>query len=162
MSESRQQAAGSALIEVRGLRTTLGGKVIFDGIDLDIARGRITAIMGPSGTGKTTLLRHITGQLAPDSGSVVLQRGASFRVERGGWFIQKQDLRVMDEGARQCQPLLHAFAEAARFICAPVAQVEQPEHVFGALVRVRHVVEPCEQAQVITGAQTLIQGWRFG
>ncbi|HEY6893602.1 MAG TPA: ABC transporter ATP-binding protein [Rhodanobacteraceae bacterium] len=64
------KARGSALVEVRALRTTLGGKVIFDGIDLDIARGRITAIMGPSGTGKTTLLRHITGQLAPDSGEV--------------------------------------------------------------------------------------------
>ncbi|HKE47719.1 MAG TPA: ABC transporter ATP-binding protein [Rhodanobacteraceae bacterium] len=70
MSEARQPAAGPALIEVRGLRTTLGGKVIFDGVDLDIARGRITAIMGPSGTGKTTMLRHITGQLAPDAGEI--------------------------------------------------------------------------------------------
>ena len=70
MSESRQAAAGAALVEVRGLRTALGGKVIFDGIDLDIPRGKITAIMGPSGTGKTTLLRHITGQLAPDAGEI--------------------------------------------------------------------------------------------
>jgi len=70
VSEARQPAAGPALIEVRGLRTTLGGKVIFDGVDLDIARGRITAIMGPSGTGKTTMLRHITGQLAPDAGEI--------------------------------------------------------------------------------------------
>ena len=69
MSES-PKVAGPALVEVRGLRTTLGGKVIFDGVDLDIARGRITAIMGPSGTGKTTLLRHITGQLAPDAGEI--------------------------------------------------------------------------------------------
>jgi len=64
------KAAGPALVEVRGLRTSLGGKVIFDGIDLDIARGKITAIMGPSGTGKTTLLRHITGQLLPDAGEI--------------------------------------------------------------------------------------------
>ncbi|HKV45537.1 MAG TPA: ABC transporter ATP-binding protein [bacterium] len=62
--------AGPALVEVRGLRTSLGDKVIFDGIDLDIARGKITAIMGPSGTGKTTLLRHITGQLLPDAGEI--------------------------------------------------------------------------------------------
>jgi phospholipid/cholesterol/gamma-HCH transport system ATP-binding protein len=72
VSDPRTAAASSALVEVRGLRTTLGGKVIFDGIDLDIPRGKITAIMGPSGTGKTTLLRHITGQLAPDAGKIVV------------------------------------------------------------------------------------------
>ncbi|HVT31461.1 MAG TPA: ABC transporter ATP-binding protein [Rhodanobacteraceae bacterium] len=72
MSDPRPAAAGTALVEVRGLRTTLGGKVIFGGIDLDVARGKITAIMGPSGTGKTTLLRHITGQLAPDAGKIAV------------------------------------------------------------------------------------------
>ena len=44
MSESSAKSArveGQALVEVRGLRTSLGGKVIFDGVDLDIARGRI-------------------------------------------------------------------------------------------------------------------------
>lgn len=48
------------------------GRRIFDGVSLDIPRGRITAIMGPSGTGKTTLLRLIGGQLKPDSGSIVV------------------------------------------------------------------------------------------
>ncbi len=44
--------------------------MIFDDIDMDIARGEVTTIMGPSGTGKTTLLRLIGGQLRPDSGSI--------------------------------------------------------------------------------------------
>lgn len=61
-----------ALVRVRGLHTAFNGKRVFDGVDLDIARGRITAIMGPSGTGKTTLLRHLTGQLLPDAGEVVV------------------------------------------------------------------------------------------
>jgi len=72
VSDPRPAAARPALVEVRGLRTTLGGKVIFDGVDLDIPRGKVAAIMGPSGTGKTTLLRHITGQLAPDAGKIVV------------------------------------------------------------------------------------------
>jgi len=48
----------------------VAGRPIFAGLDLTARRGRITAIMGPSGTGKTTLLRHITGQLLPDAGEI--------------------------------------------------------------------------------------------
>ncbi|HEB99297.1 MAG TPA: ATP-binding cassette domain-containing protein, partial [Thiotrichales bacterium] len=47
------------LVSIRGLVFDRGRRRIFDGVDLDIPRGRITAIMGPSGTGKTTLLRLI-------------------------------------------------------------------------------------------------------
>lgn len=61
-----------AAIAIRSLSTRLGGKRIFDGIDLDVPRGSVTAIMGPSGTGKTTLLRHLTGQLPFDSGQVTV------------------------------------------------------------------------------------------
>jgi len=43
---------------------------VFTGLDMDIVRGKVTAVMGPSGTGKTTLLRLITGQVYADSGSV--------------------------------------------------------------------------------------------
>src|SRR5690349_3195004 len=46
------------------------GKSIFRDIDIVIPRGKITAIMGPSGTGKTTLLRLIGGQLAPTKGFI--------------------------------------------------------------------------------------------
>lgn len=47
-----------------------GKKTIFEGLSLVVPRGRITAVMGPSGTGKTTLLRLIGGQLRPDSGRI--------------------------------------------------------------------------------------------
>ena len=60
----------SVLVKVRGLKFARSKRMIFDGIDLDIPRGKITAIMGPSGTGKTTLLRLIGGQLRPQQGSV--------------------------------------------------------------------------------------------
>ncbi len=58
------------LIEIRNLHFSRGDRPIFDGIDMDISRGQITAIMGPSGTGKTTLLKLIGGQLKPDGGTI--------------------------------------------------------------------------------------------
>src|SRR6185312_13767391 len=60
------------LIRIRGLTTVLNGKKVFDALDMDIPRGKVTAIMGPSGTGKTTLLKHITGQMRGDAGQVLV------------------------------------------------------------------------------------------
>jgi phospholipid/cholesterol/gamma-HCH transport system ATP-binding protein len=71
MTESvRATPDDDILVRIRGLTTVLGGKTIFDQLDMDIPRGKITAIMGPSGTGKTTLLKHITGQLRADGGEI--------------------------------------------------------------------------------------------
>ncbi len=63
-------AEDEILVSIRGLVFSRGDRKIFDGVSLDIPRGKITAIMGPSGTGKTTLLKLIGGQLRPSEGSV--------------------------------------------------------------------------------------------
>lgn len=60
------------LVSIRGLRFSRGSRVIFDGVDIDIPRGKVTAIMGPSGTGKTTLLKLIGGQLRPSAGTILV------------------------------------------------------------------------------------------
>ncbi len=100
-SRDSASVAASAYVQIRGLRTVLNGKTIFDGIDLDIPRGKITAVMGPSGTGKTTLLRHITGQLAADAGVIRvdgrnvsdLARGQLFELrEKIGYLFQNSAL----------------------------------------------------------------------
>ncbi len=61
---------GTPLVKIRDLAFRHGERVIFDGLDIDIPRGQVTAIMGPSGTGKTTLLKLIGGQLRPDAGVI--------------------------------------------------------------------------------------------
>jgi len=61
-----------AVVDVRGVSYTFGTHEIFSGLDLTVRRGRITAIMGPSGTGKTTLLRLITAQIFADRGRVTV------------------------------------------------------------------------------------------
>jgi len=60
----------NSLVSVRNLSFSRGTTKIFDNISLDFERGKITAIMGPSGTGKTTLLKLIGGQLYPDQGTI--------------------------------------------------------------------------------------------
>ncbi len=60
------------LVTVDGVSFSHGARVIFDNVSLTIPRGKITAILGPSGTGKTTLLRLIGGQLAPSKGQVTV------------------------------------------------------------------------------------------
>jgi phospholipid/cholesterol/gamma-HCH transport system ATP-binding protein len=57
---------------LHGVHYAVDDKVVLDGLDLEIRRGDVTAIMGPSGTGKTTLLRLITGQIQADAGQVVV------------------------------------------------------------------------------------------
>jgi phospholipid/cholesterol/gamma-HCH transport system ATP-binding protein len=58
------------LVRIRNLHFSRGSSKIFNGIDIDIPKGKVTAIMGPSGTGKTTLLKLIGGQLQPQKGSI--------------------------------------------------------------------------------------------
>jgi phospholipid/cholesterol/gamma-HCH transport system ATP-binding protein len=58
------------LIKIRDLHFYRGNRAIFEGVNIDIERGKVTAIMGPSGTGKTTLLKLIGGQLRPDKGTI--------------------------------------------------------------------------------------------
>lgn len=58
------------VIEVRGLRTQFGTHVVHDGLDLDVRRGEVLAVVGGSGSGKSVLLRSIVGLLRPAAGSV--------------------------------------------------------------------------------------------
>jgi phospholipid/cholesterol/gamma-HCH transport system ATP-binding protein len=86
---------GQPLIEVRGLHFARGSRKIFDGLDLDIHAGRITAIMGPSGTGKTTLLKLIGGQLRPQRGSVRVDGQDVHRLGRGDLYRLRRRMGML-------------------------------------------------------------------
>ncbi|MFE2914754.1 ABC transporter ATP-binding protein [Kitasatospora indigofera] len=59
-------------VHLRGLRRTFGTRHVLDGVDLDIARGEFVALLGASGTGKTTLLRILGGLDRADAGTVLV------------------------------------------------------------------------------------------
>ena len=70
--EATSETSTKPLIEIHDLDYSRGHRQIFSGLNISIARGKVTAIMGPSGTGKTTLLRLITRQLVPDRGTILV------------------------------------------------------------------------------------------
>lgn len=85
----------NSLVSVRNLSFSRGDKKIFDDISLDFERGKITAIMGPSGTGKTTLLKLIGGQLSPEQGSVTLDNQNVHRLSRTELYNLRKRLGML-------------------------------------------------------------------
>ena len=71
MSEIQNHLA-SPLVELKNVTFSRGDRVIYDDISMAFPKGKVSAIMGPSGIGKTTLLRLIGGQLRPDSGQILV------------------------------------------------------------------------------------------
>jgi phospholipid/cholesterol/gamma-HCH transport system ATP-binding protein len=63
---------GRALIECQELVKAFSGNKVLDGVTCHIPEKQITVVMGPSGTGKSVLLRHVVGLLKPDSGDVIV------------------------------------------------------------------------------------------
>jgi phospholipid/cholesterol/gamma-HCH transport system ATP-binding protein len=83
------------VVDIRDVYYSVNDRAIFAGLNLTIQRGRITAIMGPSGTGKTTLLRLITGQLQPDSGQVIVEGQDVSKLTRTELFAMRRRMGML-------------------------------------------------------------------
>lgn len=86
---------GNNIVTVRGLTFSRGDRVIFDNADFDIPRGKITSIMGPSGTGKTTLLRLISGQLKPEKGTILVNGENISRLKRNDLYRVRRKMGML-------------------------------------------------------------------
>ncbi|MGC3980556.1 MAG: ATP-binding cassette domain-containing protein [Steroidobacteraceae bacterium] len=83
------------LVEIRDVHYSVGGRDIFKGLTLTIPRGKITAIMGPSGTGKTTLLKLITGQIRPNKGLVLVDGKEVAKLSRSDLYALRQRMGML-------------------------------------------------------------------
>lgn len=72
MTQSGTPKAGDAVISVRGVSMSYGGRRVLDQVDLDVCPGEILVLLGGSGSGKTTLLKHVLGLAKPDGGSITI------------------------------------------------------------------------------------------
>lgn len=90
----------AAVVTCRGVEKAFGSNKVLDGVNCDIPRGRVTVIMGPSGTGKSVLLSHFVGLLLPDSGEVIVN-GFSVRTlsEKELLALRRQIGMLFQDGA---------------------------------------------------------------
>jgi sulfonate transport system ATP-binding protein len=139
---------GERAVQIRNVAKRYGNKVVLEGIDLDIARGEFVVLLGPSGTGKTTLLRILSGLERHDQGEVLVPKARtivyqeprlvpSMRVlsnvtigQRGGRQTKEAGLRALAEvklsDKAKAWPATLSGGEAQRVALAR-ALVREPE-----------------------------------
>jgi len=83
------------VVRLAGVGFARGSRRVFDGLSLEVPAGKITVVMGPSGTGKTTLLKLITGALIPETGEVALFGVPLRGVDRRSLFGLRRRLGVL-------------------------------------------------------------------
>jgi phospholipid/cholesterol/gamma-HCH transport system ATP-binding protein len=82
-------------VEIENLTFKRGERVIYDDISLSIPKGKVTAIMGPSGIGKTTLLRLIGGQIKPESGNIYFAGKNIPLLSRADLYEVRKDMSML-------------------------------------------------------------------
>lgn len=95
------------MIELVGVHKAFGNHVVLDGVDFSVNKGETVALLGPSGTGKSVLLKHIVGLLRPDKGAVLVDGQLVAALSR-------------DELTRMRRKIGYAFQMGALFDSLPV------------------------------------------
>ncbi len=82
-------------VDIQGMNFSRGDRVIYDDVSIRIPKGKITAIMGPSGTGKTTLLRLIGGQLYPSKGHIFVNNQDVPLLSRSDLYLLRKKMGML-------------------------------------------------------------------
>jgi phospholipid/cholesterol/gamma-HCH transport system ATP-binding protein len=83
------------IVDIRNLNYAVGGRPIFSDLNMQFERGKVTAVMGPSGTGKTTLLRLITGQVKASSGFIEVAGENLGTLKRRGLYALRRRMGML-------------------------------------------------------------------
>ena len=97
---SMEPSAHPVALQVEDLQKGFNGKSVLNGIDLEVPRGSIFSVLGPSGTGKSVLLKCLANILQPDAG----------RIRFGGLELSSGDSAARDEFRRRCSFLFQSNA----------------------------------------------------
>lgn len=83
------------VIKIRQLKIAFGDKVVLNDLDLDVREGEILAVIGPSGTGKSTIMKVLTGLLPPTAGSVVIEGQETNGYDDDRWDALRKSMGVV-------------------------------------------------------------------
>jgi phospholipid/cholesterol/gamma-HCH transport system ATP-binding protein len=104
-------------IETRDLHKAFGSSKILEGVDVSFPEGSISALMGPSGTGKSVMIKHILGLLKPDKGEVLVRGRSLNKMSRSEVIAMRKDIGVMfQDGA------LFSSMTVFENVCFPLRQ----------------------------------------
>jgi phospholipid/cholesterol/gamma-HCH transport system ATP-binding protein len=100
LAATRRGEALDAIISLRGVTKRFGSHTVLEGISFDLPRGKISAIMGPSGTGKSVLLKNIIGLLRPDAGEIWVDGEETVRMgEKDLYRVRRKFGVLFQDGA---------------------------------------------------------------
>lgn len=83
------------VIKIRQLKIAFGDKVVLNDLDLDVREGEILAVIGPSGTGKSTIMKVLTGLLPPTAGSVIIEGQETNGYDDDRWDALRKSMGVV-------------------------------------------------------------------
>jgi phospholipid/cholesterol/gamma-HCH transport system ATP-binding protein len=83
------------MVDIQNLSFSRGDNLIYDRMNMTVEQGKVTAIMGPSGIGKTTLLKLIGGQLRPDSGDILFRGRSIPKMSRTELYQTRKDMSML-------------------------------------------------------------------
>lgn len=84
-----------SIVEVKDVSFSRGDRTIYKNMSFSVPKGKITAIMGPSGIGKTTMLRLIGGQLKPDAGDILFEGGSIPKMSRKELYAARTKMSML-------------------------------------------------------------------
>lgn len=90
--ETPQPGGGGAIVELVGVHKSFGRQKVLRGVDIAFQRGKTTVVLGPSGSGKSVILKHIAGLLRPDSGEVRYEGKRIDRLSERDLIPMRKDL----------------------------------------------------------------------
>jgi phospholipid/cholesterol/gamma-HCH transport system ATP-binding protein len=125
--------SSEVVMDVRGIRTAFGAQVVHDGLDLQVRRGDLVALIGGSGTGKSVLLREIIGLQRPNAGSVSLLGTDVWNAPADAMAATRRRFGMMfQEGA------LFSSLDVAANVATPIREhLSLPDALVDELVRLR-------------------------